>query len=65
MYLFVRRDLVKGFLDPGSGLGKLGVHMAEERSAGSSGLCVCAAAVRGPEDVCSEHGDKAEEALGS
>lgn len=56
---------MKGFLDPGSGLGKLGVHMAEERSAGSSGLCVCAAAVRGPEDVCSEHGDKVEEALGS
>lgn len=43
MYLFVRRDLMEGFLDPGSGLcnlGKLVCHMAEERSVGSSGLCV-------------------------
>lgn len=32
---------MKGSLDPGSGLGKLGVRMAGERSAGSSGLCVC------------------------
>lgn len=34
---------MKGSLDPGSGvcdLGKLGVHVAEERSTGSSGLRV-------------------------
>ena len=46
------------------GLGSLGYTWLKKEVLAVQG-CVCAAAVRGPEDVCREHGDKAEEALGS